>query len=50
MGDIRKRWLFVTPRKIVVKVPGGEVQFGRLSRTLTLWFRGKAYHRVMRNG
>lgn len=44
----RRGWAYITSRKIVVKIPGGEVQYGRLSGTLSIWFRGKVRHRVMR--
>ena len=25
------------------KIPGGEIQVGRISRTVVMWFRGKKY-------
>lgn len=26
------------------RIPGGEIQYGRLSHTITIWFRRRAYH------
>jgi hypothetical protein len=30
-----------TSRKLYLRIPGGEVQWGRISHRLTVWFRGR---------
>lgn len=29
--------------KIYIRIPGGEVQLGRLSRSVVVWFRGRKF-------
>jgi hypothetical protein len=31
-------WLVISSRKVYVRIPGGEIQWGRVSHTLTVWF------------
>ena len=29
--------------KVYIKIPGGEIQLGKISRSITVWFRGNRY-------
>ena len=29
--------------KLYLRIPGGEIQYGRISRRVTVWFRGRRY-------
>ncbi len=33
--------LFVGSRKVYVRIPCGEIQYGRVSHRVTVWFRGR---------
>lgn len=36
-----RRWVVWGARKVYVRIPYGEVQYGRISHRLTVWFRGR---------